>query len=304
MLARLAFDFTLLGSMMVAMGATLGWIVARRAMGGIGRVTTATARIANQFFDERIVETGRGSEIDQLSQSFNVMASRIQVLMREMRETNDNIAHDLRSPLAGLRGAAESALLHKNASGETAALAGRVVGECDRLIEMITTMLDISEVESGVARLERDTVNLSDLVRDGGEIFLPSAHDKRIQLEVSTPTSLFVQGDRKKLQRLLANLIDNALKYTPEDGRVSVRLSMQGQDAAVAIEDSGIGISANDLPHIFKRFFRADASRSAQGSGLGLCLAHAVARAHGGEVLVTSTPGKGSLFTVLLPLSR
>lgn len=141
--------------------------------------------------------------------------------------------------------------------------------EIDRLLEMINTILDISEVELGVARLELGDVDLAKFVRDGVELFLPMAQDKDLRLDCDVPATLAIRGEKKKLQRLLANLLDNAVKYTPPSGAIAVRLAQDADAVRVSVRNSGIGIADADLDAVFHRFYRGDASRSAAGNGLG-----------------------------------
>jgi signal transduction histidine kinase len=183
-------------------------------------------------------------------------------------------------------------------------MAADTIEACDRLLDMINTMLTISETEAGLGRLESESFNLAALVADAGELFLPLAEDKKVRLTWQIPPKANFSGDMRKIQRMIANLLDNAIKYTKTGGTVEMRLvatsgSVDGLE--ISIQDSGMGIAETDLPHIFQRFYRCDHSRSMSGAGLGLSLARAIAKAHGGEITVTSVAGQGSVFTVWLP---
>jgi signal transduction histidine kinase len=167
---------------------------------------------------------------------------------------------------------------------------------------MINTMLDITEVEAGVGKLVMKEVDITRLVKEACELFQPVAEDKDITLICDAPPGCFVKGDIQRLQRLVANLLDNALKYTLSGGKVTITLSTDAGKAIITVIDTGIGISEKELPRIFERFYRGDRSRTQTGTGLGLSLARAVASAHGGSVTVSSTPGAGSTFTITLPL--
>jgi signal transduction histidine kinase len=229
------------------------------------------------------------------------MLDRIRTMLQSMRETSDNIAHDLRSPITRMRGMAEMALYNSDSPGEEAVLAGTVVEQCDRLLAMINTMLDISEAESGLARLELQEIDLSVLLRDMADLFQPVAEDRHMGLIVENPGSLVVFADRSRLQRIFANLLDNSLKYTADGGRIRVFARSDDDTVGVSIEDNGAGIPEDELPHIFDRFFRGERSRSAPGTGLGLSLAQALVHLHGGTITAESRPGFGSCFTVTLP---
>jgi signal transduction histidine kinase len=244
----------------------------------------------------------RGDEIDQLSMTFNQMLDRIQTLMTEIKEMSDNVAHDLKSPITRIRGISEVTLTHGKSMGEYESMAASTIEECDRLLDMINTMLMISKTESGVNKLLCEEIDLAGLVREACELFEPTAEDKGLTLSYDVPNKSHLVGDHRMIQRMLSNLLDNAIKYTPSGGTVSVAVSENDErNVVIAVEDTGIGISPKDLPRIFERFYRCDESRSKPGIGLGLSLARAIARAHGGDITVTSRLNHGSIFTITLP---
>jgi signal transduction histidine kinase len=180
-------------------------------------------------------------------------------------------------------------------------MAAGAIEECDRLLGLIDTMLMISRTEAGVLTPALGRVDLAALLREAVDLFAAAAEDRGLTLDTHLPESLAIDGDPRMLQRLLANLLDNAVKYTPAGGSVTVGLEDRGKQVGITVQDTGIGIAAADLPRIFERFYRCDQSRSVAGTGLGLSLARAIARAHGGEVTAESRPGAGSRFTVTLP---
>ena len=229
------------------------------------------------------------------------MLDRIQELMSQMKEITENIAHDLRSPITRMRGLAEMALTGDNTNDNYPIVTGTIIEECDRLLEMINAMLDISEAESGLMKLKAEPVDIAVLLHDVSDLFQPVAENRGISMALDTPHSITVFGEPKKLQRVFSNLIDNALKYTLPGGSVYISIREANNSIVVTIRDSGLGIAAEDLPHIFDRFFRGEKSRSTQGNGLGLSLAQAFVLVHGGTITVTSTPGQGSQFVVTLP---
>ena len=182
-------------------------------------------------------------------------------------------------------------------------MAASTIEECDRLLDMINTMLMISKTESGVDQISGKDVDLTGIVRQACELFKPTAEDKTVNLSYDVPDGIHLIGDTPMIQRMLSNLLDNAIKYTPSGGIVDIAVSESGAQVVGAVQDTGIGISQTDLPRIFERFYRCDQSRSQAGIGLGLSLARAIARAHGGDITVTSAPNQGSAFTVTLPKS-
>ncbi|MBP1742036.1 MAG: two component system sensor histidine kinase, related to CopS, partial [Deltaproteobacteria bacterium] len=291
--------------LLVGLSAGVGWFMARRAVSGVAAVTRTAQEISGGTLDKRVPVGTRGDEIDQLAATFNQMLGRIQALITEIKEMSDNIAHDLKSPITRIRGMAEVTLTTGKGIEEYESMAAGTVEECDRLLDMINTMLMITKAESGLHPLDEQKVDMARLVRDACELLETVAEDRGLSLTCEMPETFTVLGDPRMIQRILANLIDNAVKYTPSGGTVKVSLSETGgEEVVVAVQDTGIGIPAGDLPHVFERFYRCDQSRSEPGTGLGLSLARALARAHYGDITVTSTLGQGSTFTLTLPKSR
>jgi heavy metal sensor kinase len=289
-------------AIVLGLATLVGWLTARSAMAGIESVALAATHLGQGNLSQRVPLRGRGDEVDHLAESFNGMAERIEVLVKELKEVTSNIAHDLRSPITRMRGLAEAAMADADKPGACGELAADVIEESDRLIGLINTMLEIAETESGAAQFSRSPVDLGEVARNAIELFQPVAEDKAIHFELAvSPGDTTIPGDTARLQRVVANLLDNAIKYTPADG--SVRLAVSGNPAEVilAVTDTGIGIAEKDLERIFDRFYRGDPSRSTSGFGLGLSLTRALVKAHGGVIEVRSFPGKGSTFTVRLP---
>ncbi len=285
----------------LASGIPIGWFLARRALAGVEEVTRAAAEIAGGALERRVSVRSRGDELDRLAETFNHMLDRIQQLIVGMREMTDNLAHDLRSPLARIRTAVEVAVTGDTSLAQWQMTAGGVIEECDRLLETINTTLDITEAQSGAIRLDLAELNLAQTVEDACELYQAAAEDRHITLQMDLTAPCLIRADRQRLQRVIANLLDNALKYTPQGGWVTVAMAEEGRWVRLSFTDSGVGIAATDLPRIFDRYFRCDDSRGAGGNGLGLSLARAFVRAHGGDIEVASEPGKGSRFVVSLP---
>jgi heavy metal sensor kinase len=288
---------------LIVFAAGVGWFMARRAVSGVEAITRTAQKITGGTLEERVPVKARGDEIDQLAITFNQMLDRIQTLVTEIKEMSDNIAHDLKSPITRIRGIAEVTLTGEKSMGEYEGMAASTIEECDRLLDMINTMLMISKTESGVNKLSHEEIDLAGLIREACELFEPTAEDKGVTLGGDVPNKSHLIGDTRMIQRMLSNLLDNAIKYTPSGGSVTVSITENETDVLVSVKDTGCGISPSELPRIFERFYRCDQSRSQSGIGLGLSLARAIARAHGGEITATSLLNHGSTFTVTLPKS-
>ncbi len=283
------------------LAALIGWFLARQALLDVEEVTLTAIDISNGSYDKRVRVKKRFHEIDRLANTFNSMLDRIQALIKSMREMADNIAHDLRSPLARIRGIAEMTLFSKNSNKDYENMTASIIEECDNLIEMINTMLDISETETGVGEFKIEKVDLIRLIIEACELFRPTANEKGIEIITILPDKLYFQGDKNKLQRLVTNLLENSIKYTESGGSVSISASLDNGQVNIIFEDTGVGISETDLPKIFERFYRCDMSRSQSGIGLGLSLAKAIVKAFGGTISVKSAINKGSAFLVTMP---
>lgn len=290
---------------LVVLAVLMGWFMAKKALSGLGNVTRTARRISGSALEERVPISGRGDEVDQLAVTFNRMLDRVQALVKEIREMSDNIAHDLKSPITRIRGLAEITLTTETSLDDYSGMAGNTIEECDRLLEMINTMLFISKTEAGVGDLDRQELDLTQVVEEACNLFQPLAEERNVSIKCKTPETFHFYGDMRMMQRMISNLLDNAIKYSAAGGVVEVSLQKEeNQAVTLAVTDTGMGIPPEDLPHLFERFYRGDPSRTQAGSGLGLSLAQAVAKAHGGDIQVSSNPGRGSTFQVNLPLSQ
>jgi len=296
-------NFIITISVLLMLAAVIGWFMARKALAGMEMVTRTAQHISTGgALGSRVPLTRKGDEIDQLATTFNQMLDRIETLVAGIKEMSDNIAHDLKSPVTRIRGIAEVTLTTDPSLTSYENMAGSIVEECDRLLDLINTMLVISKTEAGVDKLNDEKLDLAEIVQDACKLFQSSAEDKEITLLCHPSEKLIVHGDKRMIQRMVANLLDNAIRYTPDQGAVDVTVLSPRQDqGSVIIKDTGMGISSDDLPRVFERFYRCEPSRSLAGTGLGLSLALAIARAHGGNIEVSSTLGKGSAFTITLP---
>jgi len=298
---RRSFGWALI--VIVLVGVMTGWWQVSRALAGVDRVRRTAIDIGEGAFDRRLVLEGHGQELVELADAFNVMLDKIQQLLGEMQDVSNNIAHDLRTPITRIRGLAESGLMAKagNDPGSKETLA-EVIAECDRLTVMINTMLEIAQTDSGVVRLERKPVDMGALLHEACDLFSPVAEDAGIDLNLELEdTHLLVVGDKSRLQRLVANLVDNAIKFSPEGSHITLTACKDGEKIHFFVMDNGMGIPEEDMPHIFDRFYRSDRSRSAIGNGLGLSYAKSIATAHGGDIHIKSQSGKGTSVCVMFP---
>ncbi|PIP41153.1 MAG: two-component sensor histidine kinase [Desulfobacterales bacterium CG23_combo_of_CG06-09_8_20_14_all_51_8] len=278
----------------------IGWFLARHALKGVEEVTLTAMDITKGAYDKRVQVKKRLLEVSRLAETFNTMLDKIQALLKNMREITDNIAHDLRSPLARIRGIAEVILVGKSSISDYEEMAASTIEECDNLIDMINIMLDIMETEAGVGRFEKEPVDLKKLLIDACDLFRPVADEKNITLLMRLADEMVIQGDKSRLQRMVTNLLENAIKYTGPGGKVTISAYKDNRQVHIVFEDTGIGIPAAEIPQIFERFYRCDRSRAESGVGLGLSLAKAIAKSFGGDISVESVPGQGSTFHVTL----
>jgi len=289
-------------SLILMIGALAAWFVAKKAMRGVERVTKTAGIIGTEGLSRRVPVGNEGREIAELATAFNDMLERIEALINDMRAVTDNIAHDLKSPLTRIRGIAETTLTGSQNLTEYRDMAGNVIEECDRMVSMINTMLDIARTDAGLTGLDTEEVDINEILGDIVDIYGALAQDRGIILVLLNPDRLpCISADKAMIQRAVANLIDNAVKYTPSGGEICVSARSADGRMAISVTDTGPGISEKDMPHIFERFYRGDLSRSTPGSGLGLSLVMAIAKAHGGDVSV-KTSSDGSTFCLSLPI--
>ena len=285
----------------MALGVAGGLLMTRNMLRRVEVVNRTSARIIHGDLTQRVPLNGSGDEFDQLATNLNAMLDRIERLMLGMRQVTDNIAHDLRTPLARLRARLEVTLLQRPDAARYGEALRETVVEADRLLGTFNALLSIAEAEAGSRRESMSVVDLAEIARSVAELYEPVADEKGLALEVAGDPAIPVHGDRHLLSQAIANLLDNALKYTPA-GKVALSARRSGDMAQVEVADSGPGVPADRREAVFDRFVRLEGSRSTPGNGLGLSLVRAVARLHGGDVrLEDNEPGLKAVLT--LPLA-
>lgn len=275
-----------------------------RALRPIRELIRTVQAIQSGAMTVRVPTRQRGDELDELSVLFNGMLDKISQLLQAMRGALDNVAHDLRTPVTRLRGIAELALRSdQDAAGSHAALAD-CVEESDHLLRMLNALMDISEAQAGALKLNLERVNVALLLEDTVDLYQHVAEEKDLRLSAAARQNLWLMADRVRLRQAVANLLDNATKYTPQGGQVELNARAENGSVMITVTDTGTGINPDDLPKVWDRLYRADQSRSERGLGLGLSLVKAVVEAHKGHVEAESRPGSGSTFRIVLPLTE
>jgi signal transduction histidine kinase len=294
--------FALLTLFFLPLSGGIGFHISRRAMAGVERVSATANRVKAGHLNERVAPGAEGTEIETLAADFNGMVEQIEILMRELQDVTANIAHDLRTPIARIRGMIESLNWAEVLPDEREQVAGAAMEECDRIMPLIDSILDLARADSGMLVLQQEPFDLSAEVHTAHAIFSTMAADKQIDFSCTVPKALPMLGDLRLMQRVIANLVDNALKFTPAGGQVSLELKRDGQQAVLTVNDNGPGIPAAERDRVFERFYRFDRSRSSVGYGLGLSLVSAFAKALGGKVAIDSDTGAGCAVTIKVPL--
>jgi signal transduction histidine kinase len=300
------FRDTLLATIipMALIGFAGGAFLAFRALRPIRHLSAVVRSIVDTGrFDTRVPAKERGNELNELALLFNQMLAKIEILIRGMKDGLDNVAHDLRTPVTRFRGMAEQALRSEADDGAVREALADCLEESERIMATLDALMDVSEAEAGTMKLTLESINLAALIDDVADLYRHVAEEKSIQLLTKAPNDIRLRADHVRLRQVLANLVDNAIKYTPNGGRIAIEASQEKQQAVLLVKDNGIGIPVEEMPRIWDRLYRGDKSRSQRGLGLGLSLVKAVIQAHHGRVEAAPNPGGGSIFSVYLPSS-
>lgn len=280
-----------------------GWLMAGRALLPLRQVADAAASLSGENLGVRLPKRGAGDLIDNLIGSFNEMAGRLESSFTQIRQFSADASHELRTPLTAIRSQLEVALLTADTREEYRNAIVAAIEDVDHLSHVVKALLQLSQAESGQVAIARDPVDLRELTSKVVEQFQLPAEAQQIRLDASLEAGI-VTGDRVQLERLISNLLSNAVEHTPRHGRISVELRRREGEVSLAVADTGRGIASDHIPHIFDRFYRvprADRTAANSGLGLGLSFVSWIARVHSGRVEVESEPGRGSRFTAVFP---
>ena len=287
------------------LGSVLGWIMAGRVMTPVREVAHAAQRISGSNLSLRIPTRQADDELDYLILTFNRMIERLETSFQQMKQFSTDVSHELRTPITAIRGQLEVALFTAKTTEQYREAMFNALQDIDRLSQIVRALLLLSQAESGQLALQKSRLNLCEVVREIVEQFQIPAEAAGVRLTAKLPSECAAEGDRVQIERMLSNLLSNALKFTPEGGSVRVALENTPNSVEIAVADTGCGIPNEYLPQIFDRFYRVPGSGPApgpeQGLGLGLSFVAWIVKAHRGKIEVDSTPGKGTRFTIKLP---
>ena len=283
------------------LGAVTSVFVTRRTVGRIEAINATSRAIMQSGLGQRIPRRGTRDEWDQLAENLNLMLDRIEGLMGEVKQVTDNVAHDLRTPLARMRGRLEKAYARQRDAEYDQLLIGDTLADLDSVLRMFLSLTRISQIEANDRTAAFRPVNMANIAREVVELFDAAAEEKGGRLSVVADQPVLVTGDRDLLFDAVANLVDNAIKHGRESGQVAVEVTRDNGGAVISVADDGPGIPVNECQQVFKRFYRLERSRCTPGNGLGLSLVAAVARLHGARIEMADN-APGLKFKLLFPL--
>jgi signal transduction histidine kinase len=288
-------------ALILSLGLAGGWLLAKRFWNQIEDFNQMAMKIFNSGnLRERMPVKGN-DEFSVLAHNMNAILDKMEKLFQGVRQVSDNIAHDLRSPLARLRVDVEVTLQESNPQNYRMTL-DRVLTELQNMQDIFQSLLSLGQAEAGSMKIRKKPINLSQLLEDIVELYGPLAEDKGQTFEAHIPPDLMIEGDRQLLAQALSNLLDNAVKYVPEGGIITLSAEIKNDKAEVHIDDSGPGIPHEMRKKVFDRFVRVDPSRTLPGTGLGLSLVKAFIELHQGSITLSESKLGGTLFTILLPV--
>ncbi|HEY1064828.1 MAG TPA: ATP-binding protein [Pirellulales bacterium] len=309
-MVRLDRSMILVAASMTILAPVVGWWLAGRATRPLQKMIQATARLRPQELTERLPESPAGDELDQLAAKINGLLDRIGGYVGEKRDFLANAAHELRTPLAAIRSSVEVSLNEQRSVDEYQELLDELLEQCSSLETLVNQLLLLAETDAVRLNTIGQYVDLDEVVQKAVDMFQAAAEVRDVTIAVRSTPHMMVEGNRHHLHQVLNNLLDNAIKFTPPGGRIAVSLSAADDEGRLTlrVSDTGVGIPPDDLAHVFERFYRVDRARTrvgdGRGTGLGLSICKAIVEAHDGEIWVSSTPGRGTTFTIVMPTAR
>ena len=288
-------------TLLVALGG--GYFLARRALSPVDRMAETAKHLGIQQLNQRLEIANPDDELGRLAETLNGMLDRLEKSFVEMQRFTADASHELRTPISVIRTEAEVALKQPVSDEEKQTLLSNILEECERLTWITDQLLTLSREDAGITQFRQEPVDLVQLVREVVETMQPLSDAKCLEVSVETENTLSVTGDAERMRQVVYNLLDNAIKYTPDDGRIDLTLRTDNDTAVFAVRDTGEGIPAEHLPHVFDRFYRVDKARSreAGGTGLGLSIVQSIVGAHAGTVEIVSTVNEGTEVKVWIP---
>lgn len=279
----------------------IGYLATTRALKPIKAISDKLRIISSENLAERVENPHTGDEIEELSHTFNNLLDRLSNAFQRERQFIGDIAHELKTPLSVLKSNIEVTISKERNREEYKKVLVESIGDIDNFSSTLKKVLDLAWSETGSSKSTKEILDLSKLVRESKDIAIKMAQRKEIAVEEDITESTFIQGNKEKLVQAILNIIDNAIKYTPKGGKISINLTKKQNQATIKIQDNGQGISQKDLPHIFDRFYRSRKVGQTEGSGLGLAIAQGIVLAHKGSISVKSNIDKGTKVTIFLP---
>jgi len=283
--------------------AMLGFIIINKITESLTYLSSRMRMISSKNLNERVDGIDSHDEIGELAQTFNQLLDRLHLAFKREQQFIADVAHELKTPLSTLRSTLEIALNHKRTDDEYRQSLKEAVQETHRVSSTLKNVLDLAWSETPMEQKNAVSFNLSELMDELFELAEKMGLKKNIKVSGSFDENIIITGFKEKLGRTVLNIIDNAIKYVPTSGKIEINLKKEKNHAIITIKDNGVGISADDLPHIFDRFYRGSTKEKTFGSGLGLAIAKAIVNSHRGEIEVKSEIGKGTIFIITLPLA-
>ncbi len=294
--------FFLLPITVITAGVFAGKFLASITLKPLKNMIETARQITAENMGLRISVPESKDEIRELAETFNDMLGKIQHVLISQRQFVQDISHELRTPMTIMRGELEVALKRRRTPEEYQSILASSLDETKKIGKLLEDLLSLARFDTSSAALAREAEDISSVIKEIVDDMRHLAQPKGIEIDLISTAGLMLSIDKPKIMRCFINIIDNAIKYTPENGRIAVRVAQENQSVVIVISDTGIGIPETDLPHIFNRFYQVDKSRSSQGFGLGLSIARSVIEAHGGSITVQSTENRGTSFLISFPL--